>query len=209
MYNNDYVAVGSYNIFAGVFTAFIFGGAFFFDLFWPERKESHGVRVAWKVCGVLSCVFTCASAFALTCITALDCGYFRGVSQEYGQSLLDQFREEGKSVPLCYRHYGRAIASVCFVWPGFISTIGSCILLFLSIDNTEVGPGPKSAHARAHDAEAQMSDGTDRQMSDETEKEKENEDISPNPTAAAAAAAATNGTSRAQPGAPPVAARTG
>lgn len=43
----------------------------------------------------------------------------------------------------------------------------SCILLFMSIDNTEKGPGPKSAHAREHDAEAALATVSD------SEKEKE------------------------------------
>lgn len=37
--NNDIIGSFAYNIFAGVFVATIFGAAFFFDLFWPERKE--------------------------------------------------------------------------------------------------------------------------------------------------------------------------
>jgi hypothetical protein len=49
MYNNDYVGIGSFNIFVGVFVATIFGAAFFFDLFWPERTESRAVKRAWRV----------------------------------------------------------------------------------------------------------------------------------------------------------------
>jgi hypothetical protein len=51
--NNDIIGSFSFNIFVGVFVATIFGAAFFFDLFWPERLESKAVRVAWKACAVL------------------------------------------------------------------------------------------------------------------------------------------------------------
>lgn len=34
----------------------------------------------------------------------------------------------------------------------------SCVLLFLSIDNVEKGPGPKSRHARERDAQNAKSD---------------------------------------------------
>ena len=52
MHNDDYVSAVSYNIFAGVFVAFLFGAAFFSDLFWPGRQESQSVRRAWRACAV-------------------------------------------------------------------------------------------------------------------------------------------------------------
>lgn len=44
--NNDFVGAASYNIFIGIAVAIIFRSGFFFDLFWPERKETQGVRLA-------------------------------------------------------------------------------------------------------------------------------------------------------------------
>lgn len=120
-YNNDYVGVASYNIFAGIFTAFIFGSAFFFDLIWPERKESRSVRLAWKVCGVLSAIFTLASALSLTTITARHSAYVSGTPQAETDRLLAGFPK--KSDPLVYHHNPRAIAAVVFVWPGWVSTV--------------------------------------------------------------------------------------
>ena len=114
--------MASYNIFAGVFTAFIFGAAFFFDLFWPMRHEDHGIRVAWKACGVMSCVFVGASAFALTIITAMKSAYVTGVSADRAEELLSQYAKYS-STPLRYKDNGRALASVVFVWPGWLSTI--------------------------------------------------------------------------------------
>nr|POF13235.1 hypothetical protein CFP56_10382 [Quercus suber] len=146
-HNDDYVGAASYNIFAGIFVAFIFGGAFFFDLFWPARKENYGVRLAWKICGVLSVIFYLASALTLTVITATHSAYVTGVSEARGQALAGQFHKDG-GVPLEYKHNGRAIAAVVFAWLGWVSVVGSCVLLFLSIDHTESGPGPMSEHAR-------------------------------------------------------------
>jgi hypothetical protein len=64
--NNDIVGVFSYNVFVGIAVATIFGSGFFFDLFWPERKESASVRLAWKICSIIMCVMTLADAIAVT-----------------------------------------------------------------------------------------------------------------------------------------------
>ncbi|KAK5733643.1 hypothetical protein LTR17_009496 [Elasticomyces elasticus] len=150
VYNNDYVGAGSYNIFAGVFVAFIFGAAFFFDLIWPERYESQGVRWAWKICGVLATVFHLASALTLTVITATHRSRITGVSPARATELLHMYSKY-REAPLIYRHNGRAVAAVVFVWLGWVSVAASCVLLFLSINNVEKGPGPKSAHAEGRE----------------------------------------------------------
>jgi uncharacterized membrane protein len=158
--NDDYVGAASYNIFAGVFVAFIFGAAFFFDLIWPERKESRGVRIAWKVCGVLAVIIHLASAFTITIITATHQSHIRDVrSGEISRELYwwNQYGKHGEA-PLDYKHNARAIAAVVFAWLGTCSVIPSCVLLFLSIDNVENGPGPKSRHARDRDAKQTSSD---------------------------------------------------
>lgn len=109
-YNNDYIGIASYNIFAGVFVAFVFGAAYFFDLIWPERHEDRGIRVAWKICAVVATVFYFAAALAMTIIVAIRSAYISGVSSEEAQRLLDAYNGS----PLIYRHNGRAIASVVF-----------------------------------------------------------------------------------------------
>lgn len=65
-HNNDIVAVFSYNIFIGIAVATTFGSGFFFDLFWPERKESKGVKLAWKISSVVVSFIALADAIALT-----------------------------------------------------------------------------------------------------------------------------------------------
>lgn len=64
--NNDIIGVASFNVFVGIAVATIFGGAFFFDLFWPERIETKAVRLWWKICAVTISIFTLAAALALT-----------------------------------------------------------------------------------------------------------------------------------------------
>jgi hypothetical protein len=66
LYNNNFVGIASYNIFVGVAVATIFGAAFFFDLFWPERHESPQVRISWKISAVLISIMCFADVLALT-----------------------------------------------------------------------------------------------------------------------------------------------
>lgn len=123
VYNNDYVGAGSYNIFAGVFVAFIFGAAFFFDLFWPERYESPSVRLAWKINGVLATIFHLASALTITIITARHSAYVTPGDKATQDFWWSHFRKH-KENPLSYKHNPRAIAAVVFAWLGFVSVVG-------------------------------------------------------------------------------------
>ena len=66
VYNDDFVGIASYNIFVGIAVATIFGAAFFFDLFWPERHESPSVRLSWKICAIVIAVMCFADAIAMT-----------------------------------------------------------------------------------------------------------------------------------------------
>ena len=64
--NNDIVGVFSFNIFVGVAVATIFGSGFFFDLFWPERKETKTIRAAWKGSAIGVAFFALADQIATT-----------------------------------------------------------------------------------------------------------------------------------------------
>ena len=75
VHNDDFVGAASYNIFVGIYVATIFGSGFFFDLMFPERRESPSVRFAWKVCSILACVFALADALCLTIIVASHSAY--------------------------------------------------------------------------------------------------------------------------------------
>lgn len=148
VHNDDYIGAASYNIFVGIYVATIFGSGFFFDLFWPERHETPAVKLAWRICSVLACVFALASALALTVVTATHAAHVSGVDAARARQLLDAY---GGS-PLRYRSNGRAIASVVFLWPGFLSTVASTVLLWMSLAHND-RLGPKSTHARAAEKE--------------------------------------------------------
>jgi hypothetical protein len=113
------VGAFSYNIFTGVFVAFIFGSAFFFDLFWPERHEDRGIILAWKGCAVAASMFTLSSALLLTVLVARYSARVEGVSGPE----LDELLSHWKKSPLVYHKNGRAVASVVLMWLGALFTI--------------------------------------------------------------------------------------
>lgn len=59
-------------------------GAFFFDLFWPERHESRSVHLAWKICAMIMCILTLSDVLALTVIVATKNAYITGVDAVKG-----------------------------------------------------------------------------------------------------------------------------
>jgi hypothetical protein len=66
VHNSDFVGTASYNVIIGITVPVIFGSGFFLDLFWPERRESKSVKVAWKICSIVASFMTLADAIALT-----------------------------------------------------------------------------------------------------------------------------------------------
>ncbi|KAF2455873.1 hypothetical protein BDY21DRAFT_386767 [Lineolata rhizophorae] len=151
LHNNSFIGATSYNIFAGVFVATIFGAAFFFDLFWPERHESRSVRLAWKVCAVLACCFELAAALLMTVEVARHGVGVSGVSRAEGERLAALYKH-GRA-PLRYADNGRAVASAVFAWPGWVATVASAIILFLSQAHDDEFGSPLSSHARNEKAE--------------------------------------------------------
>ncbi|KAF1996503.1 hypothetical protein P154DRAFT_310380 [Amniculicola lignicola CBS 123094] len=144
VHNNNFVGAFSYNIFVGVFVATIFGSGFFFDLFWPERHESPSVKLAWKICSILSCIFTLSSALLITIIVATKSAYVTGPNAAAATEYLHRTQHDS---PLSYKHNPRGIASVVFIWPGFLATVASTWLLWHSLAHTDLY-GPKSQHVR-------------------------------------------------------------
>ena len=66
VYNDDLAGTASYKNFIGGIVATMLGAAFFFDLFWPERKGSPSIHIPWKVCAVVACVLALSDISALT-----------------------------------------------------------------------------------------------------------------------------------------------
>ncbi|KAI0022561.1 hypothetical protein F4780DRAFT_182670 [Xylariomycetidae sp. FL0641] len=147
-FNNDIVGVGSYNIFVGVYVATIFGAAFFFDLFWPERHESKSVKLAWKICAILACFFTTSAAIALTVVVSRHSAHvYNAGGSNHSQADLDKFVKDSGGPPTVYRNNPKTIASVVFLWIGVVSTVASAILLWKTQDHITTF-GPKSTHER-------------------------------------------------------------
>ncbi|GAD97014.1 conserved hypothetical protein [Paecilomyces variotii No. 5] len=135
VYNDDFVGIASYNIFVGIAVATIFGAAFFFDLFWPERHESASVRIAWKISAVVVSIMCFADAIAMTVIVATRHAYVSGVDSTEAQHLLDQAK---KNPNLIYKHNPYCIASVVLLWCGLVATIASTFILFASHNHDDV-----------------------------------------------------------------------
>ncbi|KAI8941246.1 hypothetical protein NX059_002478 [Plenodomus lindquistii] len=144
--NNNFIGIASYNIFVGVYVATIFGAAFFFDLFWPERYQSPAVKIAWKVCSVLACVFTLSCALAYTYIVATQRAHISGPNRAESVRLLREYNGS----PLVYKENGRAVTSVVFLWVGMVFTFVSTYLLWHSLAHID-SYGPKSKQGRASD----------------------------------------------------------
>lgn len=145
VHNNGYVGVASFNIFVGVYVAFVFGSAFFFDLFFPERRESRAVRRAWKTCAVLAVLFALGDAIAMTVVVFTHSGRITGVPASTAFRLLYQHSDKP---PLLYRRNTRALISVAFIWPGWLAVIASTVVLFVSHRHDDrLGPWSKAKHS--------------------------------------------------------------
>ncbi len=116
----------------GIYVATIFGSAFFFDLFWPERNESKSVRLAWRICSVFACMLTLACALAYTYIVATKSAYVTGFRAREVRLILER---QGKPA-LKYRKNARAIASVVFLWPGMVFTFARYTYPLLLLGHT-------------------------------------------------------------------------
>jgi len=145
VHNDDFVGIASYNIFVGIAVATIFGAAFFFDLFFPERYEPRNIRWSWRISAVVVTIMCFADALALTVIVATGHAWISANSQD-----AEEIAQEKINPPLRYRDNGRAIASVVCLWIGLVGTIASCIILWLYYQHLDTY-GPKSHSARMRD----------------------------------------------------------
>lgn len=163
VHNDSFVGIASYNIFVGIYVATIFGGGFFFDLFWPERYEPANIRLAWRICAVLACVMALADALALTVIVA---SYKATITAKTADQIA--IAKSAVNPPLVYRHNGRAIASVVCIWPGWIATVASTYILFKAYAHNEKY-GPKSDHALQRESDEKAANAKLDAQSSQTE----------------------------------------
>jgi len=147
--NNNIVGTFSFNIFVGIAVATIFGSGFFFDLFWPERVETPGVRMAWKISAVVVSIMALADQIASTVIVAKYRAHIRGLTDAQAEPY---FRQNGLPNPV-YRHNAECVASVVIGWPGVIASFASAYIMWISINHDQKF-GPKSSKYRTKSQEA-------------------------------------------------------
>ncbi|KIW95087.1 uncharacterized protein Z519_03670 [Cladophialophora bantiana CBS 173.52] len=145
VHNDDFVGIASYNIFCGVAVATIFGAGFFFDLFFPERYEPKNIRWSWRLSAVFVTLCTIGDALAFTVIVATGKSWISADTQD-----AEEIAQEKINPPLIYRHNGRAIAAIVFLWIGMCATVASCIIMWLYYQHLDTY-GPKSHTARLRD----------------------------------------------------------
>lgn len=129
VYNNDFIGIASYNIFIGIFAAIVFGAAFFFDLFFPDRYEPRWVQLMWMGSAVFCCVGGLADAIAYTVILCLHGLRITNVDRNNPQLVQELSSSNGKT-PVLYKNSGRAIASVVFLWVGWVCAIARYVFRF-------------------------------------------------------------------------------
>lgn len=127
-FNNDIVGAVGLSIFAGVYTATVFGTMFFFLLFWPALPESK-LWFRIKATGaIFSVIVVLGAALASTIIVASHSGYLIPSPTGSFEELQAEFAHP--PVPYRYKEYGRAIGWVVLMWVGWIFTIISTYFVF-------------------------------------------------------------------------------
>ncbi|KAL8877549.1 MAG: hypothetical protein Q9198_004457 [Flavoplaca austrocitrina] len=124
VFNDNYVGIASYNVFIGVFAAIVFGAAFFFDLFFPDRYEPRWMQNIWMGAAIFSCVAGLGDALAYTVILCLR----REEVSNYNTNdptLIEALDKAHNKTPLLYKQSGRAVASVVFLWLGWVCAVAS------------------------------------------------------------------------------------
>lgn len=122
VWNDDYVGIASFNIFVGVFAAIVFGAGFFFDLFFPDRYEPRWMQRIWMGGAIFSCVAGLGDALAYTVILALH-GLRISNINENDPALVQTLRGDHNKTPVLYKDSGRAVASVVFLWIGWVCAV--------------------------------------------------------------------------------------
>jgi hypothetical protein len=138
VHNSDYVGIASFNIFMGIAVATVFGSAFFFDVVWPERRESPAVKKAWRIAAIITPLALLADAIAMTVIVARGRVWISGVEAATQAQLTQVARERFEVV---YRRNARVVAALVLLWCGWVATMGSSLVMVAGLRHDEVhGP---------------------------------------------------------------------
>lgn len=147
IFNNDYIGIASFNIFVGVFAAIVFGAGFFFDLFFPDRYEPRWVQNMWMGSAIFASVAGLGDALAYTVILCLHEEKVSNYNVNDPELVAALNQARGKT-PILYRRSGRAIASVVFLWVGWVCAVASTIVMIMFYRYYRQHGTAKSTHAR-------------------------------------------------------------
>jgi len=127
-FNNDIVGVASLTIFAGVYSAIVFGTMFFFLLFWPALPES----IIWSrikaVAALFSLITVSAAVLASTIVGAAHHAHLIPSPTGSFEELATHFAHP--TPPYRYRDYGLVIGWLVLSWIGWVFTVISTIYVF-------------------------------------------------------------------------------
>lgn len=125
MYNNDIVGAASLTIFAGVWTAIVYGTLFFFLLFWPDSRETPFWAMVKKASAIFCTLVVLASCIWSTIVVTTKSAWISGVTSQLGKTVQP-------NVPLMYSHYAHNIAWIVLLWLGWIFVVASNVLVFIA-----------------------------------------------------------------------------
>lgn len=128
LFNNDIVGVAAFTIFAGVYTATVFGTMFFFLLFWPTLSETvvwYRIKATGAIFAVLA-VF--GAAISSTIIVATHKAYL--IPSPNGDFGALQAAFSNPRPPYVYKHYPYVYPWLVLTWVGWLFTIWSTCLVF-------------------------------------------------------------------------------
>jgi len=140
VHNNDIIGAAIVTIVFCVLVATLFGADFFFLVFWPRRVYPRWYNTTKKVLAVVITLGMAASALLSTIIVATHASFITGVSQAAAQ----QYTQVYSRPPLVYRRFPQNIVWVVLIWPAFLSTLASTIIMFISVaHDEEFGTNPR------------------------------------------------------------------
>ncbi|KAK1227471.1 hypothetical protein PQX77_009534 [Marasmius sp. AFHP31] len=131
--NNDIIDAEILTIIFCVFVATIFGADFFFLLFFPRRRYPSWYVRTKKAMAVVISAGMLAAALMSTIVVATGEADVRDVGPEEAQALTDLFFRP----PLQYNKWAVNIAYVCLLWPAFLATAASTVIMFIAADHDE------------------------------------------------------------------------
>ncbi|TFK53155.1 hypothetical protein OE88DRAFT_1677976 [Heliocybe sulcata] len=136
LYNNDIVGAASLTIFAGVFTAIVYGTLFFFLLFWPNSVETPLWATVKKISAIFCTLVTTAALIWSTIVVTSHSAWITGAPASAATSVTPR-------APLDYSHYAHNIAWIVLFWIGWPFVVASNVLVFIA-----------SAHHISHDRDS-------------------------------------------------------